>query len=123
MFEEIEGRRKRLDGLGPLGPDSLRRLDAFFEPFFIHASNAIEGNTLTLGDTIGVIREGRLPGGKREEEYLEVKGQQAAYAYLQQAVRGGSPLSEKLIREFHQLLTGQLSPEKYRPGQYKNREN
>jgi fido (protein-threonine AMPylation protein) len=123
MFEEVESRRKRLDRHKPFDDALIRRLNKFFEPLFIHGSNALEGNTLTLGDTIYVIEEGRLPGGKREEEYLEVKGQQDAYAYLQHAVTNAFPLSEKLIRELHQLLTGKLDAEKYRPGQYKDREN
>jgi hypothetical protein len=64
-----------------------------------------------------------MPAGKSEEEYLEVKGQQAAYAYLGQSVQGKFRMSEKLIREFHHLLTDRLDQEKYRPGQYKDRDN
>jgi hypothetical protein len=124
MFEEVEARRRRLDAHKPFGAQMLERLDAVFEPWFIYGSNALEGNTLTLGDTIYLIREGKLPGGgKREEEYLEVKGQQAAYAYLRQAVAGKLRINEKLIREFHTLLTEKLDANKYRPGQYKNRDN
>lgn len=123
MFEELEARQRRFAAYLPLSAENLRRLDLVFEPLFIHGSNAIEGNTLSLGDTTYLIREGRLPGGKREEEYLEVKGQQKAYAYLRQAVQTEFTLSEKLIREFHQLLTEPLDLEKYRPGQYKDRDN
>jgi len=123
MFESVEAKRAQLDRHRPFDDSMLARLDAVFEPLFIYGSNALEGNTLSLGDTIYVIREGRLPGGKREEEYLEVKGQQAAYAYLRQAVAGGFELTEKLVREFHQLLTDKLDPEKYLPGAYKNRDN
>ncbi len=123
MFDEVESRRKRLDGYKPFDENMLRRLNAVFEPFFIYNSNALEGNTLSLGDTIYLIHEGRLPGGKREEEYLEVKGQQAAYAYLQEAVLNGFEISEKLVRELHQLLTEKLDAKKFRPGQYKDREN
>jgi Fic family protein len=113
MFEEVESRRRRLDAYKPFDDQMVRRLNAIFEPWFIYNSNALEGNTLSLGDTIYVIREGRLPGGKTEDEYLEVKGQQAAYAYLQEAVRNAFPLSEKLIRELHQLLTEKLDIEKF----------
>jgi hypothetical protein len=123
MFETVDERRKRVDAHRPFSAELLARLDAVFEPWFIYGSNAIEGNTLTLADTISLIREGRLPAGKREEEYLEVKGQQAAYAYLREAVAGRYQPSDKLIREMHQLLTGNLDAEKYRPGQYKDRDN
>jgi Fic/DOC family len=123
MFEEVDERRRRLDAYRPFTPEMRARLDAVFEPWFIYGSNALEGNTLSLGDTIYLIREGRLPSGKTEEEYLEVKGQQAAYSYLRQAVEGRFRPSEKLVRELHQLLTGGLDSEKYRPGQYKDRDN
>src|SRR4051794_4816087 len=123
MFEEVEARAKRLNAYKPFDSETLARLDAVFEPWFIYGSNALEGNTLTLGDTIYLIREGKLPGGKREEEYLEVKGQQAAYAYLRDAVAGQFPLTEKLIREFYTLLTERLEAGKYHPGQYKDRDN
>lgn len=123
MFESVEAKRAQLDRHRPFDRSMLDRLDAVFEPLFIYGSNALEGNTLSLGDTIYLIRDGRLPGGKREEEYLEVKGQQAAYAYLREAVAAKFELSEKLIREFHGLLTEKLDPLKYRPGAYKDRDN
>ena len=123
MFESVEAKRAQLDRHRPFDRSMLDRLDAVFEPLFIYGSNALEGNTLSLGDTIYLIRDGRLPGGKREEEYLEVKGQQAAYAYLRDSVAGKFELSEKLIREFHGLLTERLDAAKYRPGAYKDRDN
>jgi prophage maintenance system killer protein len=119
MFEEVEERRRRLDGYRPFGPDVRVRLDAVFEPWFVYASNALAGNTLGLGDTILLIRERRLPAGKSEEEYLEVKGQQAGYGYLHHAVEDRVQLSEPLVRELHKLLTVRLEQTRYRPGQYK----
>jgi hypothetical protein len=123
MFEQVDARRQRLDAYRPFSAEQRARLDAVFEPWFIYGSNAIEGNTLTLADTILLIRDAVLPAGKTETEYLEVKGQQAAYAYLHAAAAASVPPSERLVREFHQLLTGNLDPEKYRPGQYKDRDN
>ncbi|HEY2900736.1 MAG TPA: Fic family protein [Polyangia bacterium] len=123
MFEEVEARRERLATYKPFSAEMRQRLDAVFEPYFIYGSNALEGNTLSLGDTFYIVREGKLPGGKREEEYLEVKGQQDAYSYLRDAATGQVPLSEKLIREFHELLTQKLDAEKYRPGKYKSHDN
>ena len=123
MFESVDAKRAQLDRHRPFDAAMLERLDAVFEPLFIYGSNALEGNTLSLGDTIYLIRDGRLPGGKREEEYLEVKGQQAAYACLREAVAGRYEMSEKLVREFHELLTDKLDAKKYRPGAYKDRDN
>jgi fido (protein-threonine AMPylation protein) len=123
MFEAVEERRRRLDAFRPLSAEQRARLQAVLEPWFIYGSNAIEGNSLTLGDTIRLIRERRLPAGGSEEEYLEVKGQQAAYAHLQEAVASPHPPTEALIRELHRLLTGGLDPEKYQPGQYQDQDS
>lgn len=123
MFEELEARRARLDALRPFDAGASRRLERVLKPYFIYSSNALEGSTLSLGDTLYILEEGRLPGGKKEEEYLEVKGQEEAYRFLTQAVDGRFILDDKLVREFHQLLTGRLDHEKYQPGQYKTRDN
>ena len=82
MYEDIEIRRKKLDAFRPFSRDILRRLDAVFEPCFIHASNAIEGNTLTLGETrsarllanLSLMRDGHcmliFRASERREVYL-----------------------------------------------------
>jgi hypothetical protein len=123
MFEEVEDRRRRLALHRPSDPVTAERLNAFFEPWLIWSSNALEGNTMSLGDTVYLIREGKLPAGKREDEYLEVKGQQDAHAYVLEAVARDFRMSEKLIREVHQLLTRKLDHEKFLPGQYKDRDD
>jgi len=123
MFDEVDARRERLKRHMPLDAKAEQRLNAALDPHFIYHSNALEGNTLSLSDTIYFINERKLPGGKTEEEILEVKGQQAAIEYLREAARNRFELSEKLIREFHLLLTEQLPRDKYEPGQYKSRDN
>lgn len=123
MFDAIDARRRRLDALRPFEGAIEARLDRLFRPLFIHRSNAIEGNTLTFGETLTVLRDGRLPGGKRVEELKEVLGQASAYDYLRRAVEGRWPLTEKLIREIHTLLTHDLEDVHYGPGTYKTRDN
>jgi fido (protein-threonine AMPylation protein) len=123
MFEEVEARRERLKKHMPLDAQAEKRLHAALDPHFIYHSNALEGNTLSLADTIYFIKERKLPGGKTEEEILEVKGQQAAIEYLREAARSRFEFSEKLIREFHLLLTDKLPHDKYEPGRYKSRDN
>jgi hypothetical protein len=119
VFAEVEAQRRRLDGHRPFGQDALARLHAVLEPWFVYSSNALGGSSLTLGDTIYLIRERRLPAGKSEEEYLEVKGQQDGYGYLHQALEDRVELCEPLVRELHKLLTQRLDQARYRPGQYK----
>src|SRR5688572_14173433 len=86
MFEEVESRLARLQRFLPLAPAAEARLANLLDPLFIYHSNALEGNTLSLADTVYFIEEDRAPAGKRGEELLEVKGQQAAVRYLHEAV-------------------------------------
>jgi fido (protein-threonine AMPylation protein) len=123
MFEEVEARLTQLQSHLPFDAATEERLSHALDPLFIYHSNALEGNTLSYADTLYFIEEDRTPGGKRREELLEVEGQVAAVRYLREAVRSQFEMSEKLIREFHQLLTQSLPADRYEPGRYKSRDN
>ena len=47
-----------------------------------HHSTAIEGNTLTLGDTISILIHNYIPKGMTEREYYEVKNYKKAFELL-----------------------------------------
>ena len=47
-----------------------------------HHSTAIEGNTLTLGDTISILIHNYIPKGMTEREYYEVKNYKKAFARM-----------------------------------------
>jgi len=52
-----------------------------------HHSTAIEGNTLTLGDTISILIHNYIPKGMTEREYYEVKNYKKAFELLLKADR------------------------------------
>ena len=52
-----------------------------------HHSTAIEGNTLTLGDTISILIHNYIPKGMTEKEYYEVKNYKKAFELLLKADR------------------------------------
>ncbi len=69
-------------------------------------SNAIEGNTLTLRETMLVLQQGITVKGKSLKDHLEVKNQAKAIEYLYDVVdsKKDIPLSEMLIRNLHSLV-------------------
>ena len=67
-------------------------------------SNAIEGNTLTLGETRAFLLHGITAKGKPFRDYLDIKGHNEAIAYLEDMVRGQELLTEAAIRELHRIL-------------------
>ena len=47
-----------------------------------HHSTAIEGNTLTLGDTISILIHNYIPKGMSEREYYEVKNYKKVFEFV-----------------------------------------
>ena len=69
--ESIAGKKERLDGLRPLAPEALARLEHYYDIELTYTSNAIEGNTLSPVETTLVIEQGVTIGGKPLKDHLE----------------------------------------------------
>ena len=67
-----------------------------------HNSTAIEGNTLTLGDTHFVLEEGLTISGKPLKDHQEVIGHAKAIELLYRGL--SEPLSESFIFELHKAI-------------------
>lgn len=98
-------------------------------------SNALEGNSLTLGETAFYLREGLTSEGKPLIDYLEARNHAEAIDWLAQIVRQQVPLSEGLIKDLNALLHkgiterpalgagGQQIMRQITPGAYKRQAN
>ena len=69
-------------------------------------SNAIEGNTLTQGETRIFLLYGLTAKGKPLRDHLDLKGHDEAIDYMVDVVRQNDPLTEAALRELHKLLLG-----------------
>ena len=69
-------------------------------------SNAIEGNTLTQGETRVFLLYGLTAKGKPLRDHLDLKGHDEAIDYMADVVRQNDPLTEAALRELHKLLLG-----------------
>ncbi|MDR3068193.1 MAG: Fic family protein [Cellulomonas sp.] len=75
-----------------------------------HSSAAIEGNTLTLHDTITLLVDERTPvGSTRLREVYEVANHRQALARILTAVADDEPLSVALVRDLHAALMDHLA--------------
>lgn len=118
---------KRADSEG-LFHDKLRML-------WTYHSNALEGNTFSLGDTIFFLREGLTVQGKPLKDHLEARNHAEAIDALYDVVRNVRPLTEGLIKDLNALLLkgidtipamtadGQRITKKITPGAYKKMPN
>ncbi|MBC3899764.1 MAG: cell filamentation protein Fic [Firmicutes bacterium HGW-Firmicutes-4] len=70
---------------------------------FTYNSNAIEGNTLTLGETAMVL-EGLTIDQKPLKDHLEAIGHRDAFEYIKDLVSEKAILSEAVIKNIHSLV-------------------
>lgn len=103
LIDLVHQKKARLDALRPLTPGEARRLMQEFVVEFTYNSNAIEGNTLTLRET-GLVLQGITVGKKPLRDHLEAVGNRDAFEYVCELVRDGTPLTQWVIREVHQLV-------------------
>ena len=67
-------------------------------------SNAIEGNTLTLGETRSLILHGLTAHGKPLRDHLDIEGHDNAVKAIEAAVKHDQELNEVFIRNLHRVL-------------------
>lgn len=78
-----------------------------------HNSNAIEGNTLSLGDTHFILEEGLTVSGKPLREHLEVIGHARAINLLYKAI--DKALTEDIILDLHKAVQTDIVIDIYKP--------
>ena len=74
-----------------------------FEIFFIHHSLALEGNPITLPDTIKILRDEIIPRDLRREDVDEVQNYQKAILKMLKDATDKRPLTKESILEYHRL--------------------
>jgi Fic family protein len=90
---------------GTLTADRLRVLSRFFRLKNIYHSNAIEGNTLTPGETRLVVEEGLTITGKPLKDTLEAKNLAHALDLFENlSATSGDPLSAYHILSLHAAI-------------------
>lgn len=87
-----------------------------------HHSTAIEGNTISLPETVSIILNNTLPSssGASVREFYEIDNHRQAFEFMMDMLRQDEPLSVALIQEMHSKLTDRLH---YDRGQFKKNDN
>ena len=78
-----------------------------------HHSTALEGNTLTLGDTHFLLEEGLTVSGKPIREHQEVIGHASAITLMYRALSG--PVTENTLFELHRAVQTEVIHDVYKP--------
>lgn len=102
---EIEGRVEGMRRAGRLTAESLRRIRRYFRLKDIYHSNAIEGNTLNVGETRQVVELGLTIAGRPLKDQAEAKNLSQALDFFEDLAAGEiARITAHDIRQVHHLI-------------------
>ncbi|MCX6773519.1 MAG: Fic family protein [Candidatus Micrarchaeota archaeon] len=110
LYGRILRKKTELDSLRPFNKGALENLRESFRVEMTYNSNAIEGNTLTLGETKMVLEEGITVGGKSMREYLEATNHGKAMDFVETLVKKPK-IEENDVLNLHALILDRIDPE------------
>ena len=96
--------KEELDSLRPLPTSVVAQVEQKLRLESNYHSNAIEGNTLTLGETRSLILHGLTAHGKPIRDHLDIEGHDTAVKAIEVAVQNDDELNEVFIRNLHRVL-------------------
>jgi Fic family protein len=104
IHERLLTKKKRLDSYRPLPPALVSQLKESLLIEYTHSSNAIEGNTLTLGETRMVIEDSITIRGKSLREHLEARNHPKAIMFIEELVAEGRAATDANVLSLHKLV-------------------
>lgn len=104
LLTQIDSLKAEIDNFRPLKPELEQRITQKFRLDWNYHSNAIEGNSLTLGETRTLILDDLTPGGKPRRDATDILGHDAVLKSLPDFIKQKHRLNETAIRRFHEIL-------------------
>ena len=84
-------------------------------------SSGIEGNTISLPQTVSIILEGTLPNNRKSiREFYEIENHKQTFEYLLNQIENNKSLDLEVIKKIHELLTDRLQHDS---GKFKQNQN
>ncbi|HDN25596.1 MAG TPA: Fic family protein [Thioploca sp.] len=106
---------KNLDLLQGLDDDLKQSLIRQLRNLWTHTSTAIEGNTLSLGETAFVIEEGLTVSGKPLKDHEEVVGHASAIELIWRYIARNSGLTKEDLFALHKAVQTERITDIYKP--------
>lgn len=117
LHNRVQGMRE----VGQLRPQVLKRIREYFKIKGIYHSNAIEGNSLSIGETRLVVEMGITLAGKTLKDQAEAKNLSEALDFMEEiTVSRNSPILINDLRQIHALILKDIEDEfagRYRTGE------
>jgi len=131
MLELSDKLKDEIDGKKPIEGDLWKTVEEKLLIEWTYNSNAIEGSTLTLGETMFFLKNGLTVEGKPFKDFIDAKNHAEAIDFLYDVVKNKREISTSLIKEFNAFLlsgikstpaidkNGNKTEKKATPGEYK----
>ena len=110
----------RLDGLSIILPDPSLFLYMYIRKEAV-LSSQIEGTQSSLSDLL--LYENQEVSGVPNQDVIEVSNYVAAMEHGLERIKGGFPLSLRLIREMHEMLLSRGRGSSKQPGEFRRSQN
>ncbi len=110
ILKRLDQKLELLAMARPLSATLVEKLREQFSLEFTYNSNGIEGNKLTLKETILVVKEGMTVKGRPFKDHIEAKNHQEAINYLFEIIDTDKKqtISESFIRSLQQIIIRNL---------------
>lgn len=120
LWQEIQEINDSICSLRPINESLNKTLQERLRIEWTYNSNAIEGNTLTFGETAFFLREGLTSEGKPLKDFLEAKNHAEAIDVLEDLIHNKTPITEFFVKSLHGILLKGMGATvaKGRDGQY-----
>ena len=102
-YEEISRELKKFHRLEKRNFPAYQRIIEEFEIRFIHHSLSLEGNPITLPQTIKILKDHIMPSNATIESVEEVKNYENAMKQMMSDAASKRPLSKTTILSYHSL--------------------
>lgn len=102
-LDEIEKELSLYKRLRKKNEKGYQRIVKEFEIYFVQHSLSLEGNPITLPDTIRILKNQVIPRDLKNEDVEEVKNYQNAILKMLGDAQQGKTLTQEAILEYHKL--------------------
>lgn len=104
LYIQLADLKKCLDSFRPIAPATIQNMQETWDIKYTYESNRIEGNSLTLDETMHVIEKGLTIGGKPLNDHLEAINHQEAIGYIRDLAERESDFNERILLNIHALV-------------------
>ncbi|AEE50862.1 Fic family protein [Haliscomenobacter hydrossis] len=104
IVDQINALHQQIESLRPISPEQEQRILQKYRLDWNYHSNAIEGNSLTYGETRAFLMHGLTAKGKPLKDHLDIRGHNQAIDLLYRMIKDETEITETDIRSLHEVI-------------------